>query len=101
MSVDLPAPLPPTSPTTSPGYRSTVTPWTALTPPNATSMPRISTSGVRLGAVAGVASTAGWGIAIWSARPSANERVETDRPHEDDADDDVLGGRVDQQQGHA
>ena len=45
MSVDLPAPLPPTKPMTSPGQRSTVTPSTAWTPPNATRMSRISTSG--------------------------------------------------------
>ena len=45
MSVDLPAPLPPTRPMTSPGYRSTVTSSTAWTPPNATRMLRISTSG--------------------------------------------------------
>ena len=46
ISVDLPAPLPPTRPMTSPGFRSMVTSRTAWTPPKATLMPRISTSGV-------------------------------------------------------
>src|SRR5207253_2721724 len=45
MSVLLPAPLPPTRPTTSPARKSTVTPSTACTPPNATRIFRISTSG--------------------------------------------------------
>ena len=47
ISVDLPAPLPPTRPMTSPAWRSIETSRTACTPPKATLMPRISTSGVR------------------------------------------------------
>ena len=49
MSVDLPAPLPPTSPMTSPGETSRDTPSTAWTPPNDTRMSRISTAGTRMG----------------------------------------------------
>ena len=49
ISVDLPAPLPPTRPMTSPAWRSIDTSRTAWTPPNATSMFRISTIGVRSG----------------------------------------------------
>jgi hypothetical protein len=43
MSVDFPAPLPPTRPTTSPALRLMLTPFTAWTPPNETRMSRIST----------------------------------------------------------
>src|SRR5919106_5699791 len=45
MSVDLPAPFPPTSPMTSPSWTSMLTLSTACTPPNATRMLRISRSG--------------------------------------------------------
>src|SRR5205809_55847 len=47
MSVLLPAPLPPTSPTTSPARKSTVTSSTACTPPNDTRIWRNSTHGRR------------------------------------------------------
>ena len=60
--VDLPAPLWPRSPTTSPGWRSTVTSSTALMPPKAMEMLRISTSGRCVGwraAVHGLRSLTG------------------------------------------
>src|SRR5450756_90493 len=88
ISVDLPAPLPPTTPTTSPAYRSMVTLDTAWTPPNATLMLRISTSGVRSVTVTVVAP-------LRSASAPAVERVDADGKDEDDAGDDVLAGRVD------
>src|ERR1700741_5064786 len=65
MSVDLPAPLPPTNPTTSPARRSIETSLTAWTPPNATLMWRISTIGSWLGPMAGAfpgaVEPAAWG----------------------------------------
>src|SRR5918992_1509237 len=104
MRVDLPAPFPPTRPTTSPSWRSMLTPSTACTPPNETRMSCIATIG-------------GWG---WSAsgarsasvlvtiapppisrRSTPQERVETHGGDEDDSDDDVLRRRVDAQQQHA
>src|SRR3546814_14326621 len=51
MSVDLPAPFWPSTPTTSPGERSTVTSSTAWTPPKRLQMLRISTRGVPLRAM--------------------------------------------------
>src|SRR3546814_21178391 len=51
MSVDLPAPFWPSTPTTSPGERSTVTSSTAWTPPKRLQMLPISTRGVPLRAM--------------------------------------------------
>ena len=68
ISVDLPAPLPPTSPMTSPAWRSIVTSRTACTPPNATLMLRISTSGVRSATVTVVSPSA---AVIVRLRPGA------------------------------
>src|SRR5688500_4103627 len=86
IKVDLPAPLPPTSPTTSPARRSMVTSRTAWTPPKATLMSRNSTSG-------GVATV------VVKSRPSrgaapAVDRVEADGDDQDQAGDDVLAGGV-------
>ncbi|MEY4010520.1 MAG: hypothetical protein RLZZ93_1212 [Actinomycetota bacterium] len=50
ISVDLPAPLPPTTAMTSPGISVSDTPSTAWRPPNDTLMSRSSTSGVPAGA---------------------------------------------------
>src|SRR5437867_4502551 len=94
MSVVFPAPLPPTTPTTSPAWRSIVTPATARTPPKATWMFRSSTSGTRPGAVPG-AGVVGV-IIVGSAHPPAHDRVEADGNDEDDPYDDVLGRRVDE-----
>src|SRR5437773_10989775 len=96
MSVVLPAPLPPTRPTTSPGYRSMVTPLTARTPPNETWMFRISMSGTRCGATPGVSSDPLTAIVGSGRLSAADERVEPDRHDEDDPDHDVLGRRVDE-----
>src|SRR5712691_11693333 len=88
MSVDLPAPLPPTNPTTSPASRSTLTLSTACTPPNDTRMSRISASG--------------GGLLIVDLPPSAaNERIEANRSHQNNPHHDVLGGRIDSQHDHS
>src|SRR5438093_5030183 len=88
VSVDLPAPLPPTRPTTSPGKRSIVTSRTAWTPPNATLMFRISTSGVPdvAGAVGAVAVSVIVPASASSCPPpipgvDAHDRHEDDRRH--------------------
>src|SRR6478736_3908205 len=110
ISVDFPAPLPPTRPMTSPGYRSTLTLSTAWTPPNAILMLRISTSGRPFADGAGgrVASAASFSTSLMliasssrSACAPAQGRIRADRGHEDDADDDVLDRRVDTEQDHA
>src|SRR5258705_12192880 len=98
MSVVLPAPLPPTTPTTSPGYRSRVTPATARTPPNATWMFRSSTSGTR-----GPATPCASGVRVSIARSThspTEHGVEADRRDEHDADHDVLSWRIDKEQHH-
>src|SRR5689334_3794086 len=85
MRVDLPAPFPPTRPMTSPALRSIVTSRTAWTPPKATLMPRISTSG-------GAATVV---IPALLGRPApAVERVQADREDQHDAGSDVLAWRV-------
>src|SRR5262245_13224196 len=61
---------------------------TACTPPNATLMSRISTSGVRSATVTIHPSS-------WSRTAPAVDRVEADRHDQDDARHDVLAGRVD------
>src|SRR6266849_548592 len=98
MSVVLPAPFPPTRPTTSPAKRSIVTPLTARTPPKWTWMLRISTSGTRCATGAGV------GVVcvsmIRSTYAPAHECVEAHGHDEHQADDDVLRGRVDEEQHH-
>src|ERR1700675_5089187 len=86
--VDLPAPLPPTRPITSAAWRSMVTSRTAWTPPKATLMSRISTSGVRSATVTGRSSSP-------SGSASAVERVKADGQDQDDASNDVLARRVD------
>src|SRR5256885_11528429 len=94
-----PAPLPPTRPTTSPGYRSTVTPFTARTPPKETWMSRISTSATRCEGTTGVSRDPL--TAMWSGRPAtAHEGVQADGSDEHDPDDDVLRRRIDEQQDH-
>src|SRR5438132_6205548 len=100
MSVLFPAPLPPTTPTTSPGYRSIVTPSTARTPPNETWMFRSSTSGMRCGLTPVVALGSFVSIA-GSPRPSTHGGIQTDRRDEDEADHDVLRRRVNEEQHHA
>src|SRR6266536_3826119 len=102
MRVDLPAPLPPTSPTTSPARRSTVTSHTAWTPPNATLMLRISTSG-------GDPSFGGLGVVavsvidpvLWLRRPATEQRVKPHGRDEHGSDHDVLDRRVHAQDDHA
>src|SRR6478672_2281662 len=94
ISVDLPAPLPPTSPTTSPGRRSTLTLSTAWTPPKETRMLRISTIGLEPAPPVGVAVSAVVVIAVASSPrgPGAappGPCVEGDRQDEDDARGDV------------
>src|SRR6478609_9577538 len=86
--VDLPAPLPPTRPMTSPACRSMVTSRTACTPPKATLMSRISTSGVPAATVTGRSSCRS------RAAPTV-EGVEADGHDQHDPGDDVLAGRVD------
>src|SRR6185436_13776888 len=86
--VDFPAPLPPTRPMTSPGCRSMLTSRTAWTPPKATLMPRISTSGVCSATVTVVPPCR-------SGTAPAVDGVEADRDDQHDAGDDVLAGRVD------
>src|SRR5687767_7230953 len=51
MSVDLPAPLWPSTATTSPGWRLMLTPSTAFTPPKALRISRSSTRGVEVSGV--------------------------------------------------
>src|SRR5438128_10953905 len=92
ISVLLPAPLPPTRPTTSPARRSTDTSSTACTPPNETRISRISTSG------AVFKSNSAMPIPLF--RPAPNVGIEADRRHQHNAHDDVLGGRVDAQHDH-
>src|SRR6058998_2715027 len=98
MSVDLPAPLPPTRPTTSPAYRSIETPPTARTPPKETWMLRISTSGTRwvTGDGVGVVCVS----MVRSTYAPAHECVEADGHDEDQAADDVLRWRGDEEQHH-
>src|SRR5258706_15016445 len=87
MSLVFPAPSPPTRPTTSPAYKSSVTSRTARTPPKATWMLRISTSGTRrvVGAGEGVC------VSMTGSRCApAHERVKTDGHDQHQADHDVL-----------
>src|SRR6266508_3732656 len=102
ISVDLPAPLPPTSPTTSPAWRSTVTSHTAWTPPNATLMLRISTSGgdPSFGGV-GVVAVSVIDLVLCLRGPAAEQRVEPHGCDEHGADHDVLDRRVHAQDDHA
>src|SRR5215470_2737134 len=89
ISVLLPAPLPPTRPTTSPRRKSTLTSSTACTPPKATRMCCMSTS-------------AGWPSMstdrLLSSPPQ--ERVQPYRRDQYDADHDVLRWGVDLQHDH-
>src|SRR5439155_3981000 len=98
MSVVFPAPLPPTRPMHSPGYTSTETPFTARTPPNETRMSRMSTSRTRCAAAGASTDPV---TAMPSSPPAAHECVEPDCGHENEADDDVLRRRIDEQQHHA
>src|SRR5712691_6934853 len=100
MSVVFPAPLPPTSPTTSPVWRSIVTRSTARTPPKETWMFRSSTSGIRAGVGAGVGVAGCWLIIVRSTHPPPHDRVQADGRDEHHADHDVLGRRVDEQKHH-
>src|SRR6185369_1672650 len=100
INVDLPAPLPPTRPTTSPGRRSILTSSTACTPPNETRMLRISTIGLEPTPPSGVVVSAAVIIAVASSPrgPGAaapGPGVEGDRQDEDDARGDILSRRVD------
>src|SRR5450759_652282 len=88
INVVLPAPLPPTRPTTSPGRRSTVTFWTAWTPPKATFMCCICTSRVLSATVKVVPPSR-------AARSAPVPRVEADGEDQDDARNDILAWRVD------
>src|SRR6266511_1630627 len=88
INVDLPAPLPPTRPMTSPAYRSIVTSRTACTPPKATLMFCISTSGVR-------SATVTVAPPCHSRAAATVEGVETHGEDQDDSGHDVLAGRVD------
>src|SRR3954452_1370174 len=102
--VDLPAPLPPTRATTSPAWRSTLTPSTACTPPNETRMSRISTSGGgRPAPVSGTIVVGSLTLVIGAPSPRAapGPRVEAHGDDEHDPDVDVLGRRVDLEQHHA
>src|SRR5688572_28667199 len=85
ISVDLPAPLPPSSPTTSPAWRSMDTSRTTLTPPNATLISRISTCG---GEATVATSLSSLGVA------PAVQRVEAHGEDEHDAGHHVLPRRV-------
>src|SRR5207253_1564719 len=87
MSVDLPAPLPPTRPMTSPAWRSTETSSTACTPPKETLMWRISTIGT-------CSATAMSSPALCAAASTAAVGIEADRQDEHDAGHDVLDGWV-------
>src|SRR4051794_10566656 len=85
MSVDLPAPLPPTRATTSPGYRSTVTSSTARMPPKETRMSRISTTGMPPRCDGGtVVSTSSVIAAVLASRSAGLD---------DDGGDDQAGGQ--------
>src|SRR5262245_47241030 len=96
MRVDLPAPLPPTRPITSPSLRSIVTSRTAWTPPKATLIFRISSSGGRFASVV-VASP---GVSPVTARllaaatSPAVPRVEADRDDQHESGNHVLSRRV-------
>src|SRR5260221_11598430 len=86
MRVVFPARFPPTRPTTSPAYRSSVTSRTARTPPKETWMLRISTSGTRC--VVG-ASDGDCVSMVGSRCAPAHERVKTDGHDQHQADHDV------------
>src|SRR5207253_2354221 len=92
INVDLPAPLPPTRPITSPGYTLTETPSTAWTPPNETRMSRMSTAGTRPSVVIWTSSSAG---------ALAQDLVQAHRQHQHDAHRDVLRRVVELEQLHA
>src|SRR5918994_918413 len=94
ISVDLPAPLPPTSPMTSPAWTSMLTSSTACTPPNATRMLRISQIG-------GLLLSVVIRLLLGGAAAPAVVAVETDGHDEHDASDHVLGRRVDAVEAHA
>src|SRR5690349_23353346 len=99
VSVDFPAPLPPTRPTTSPGYSSIETSRTAWTPPNATLILRISTSGVPdFAGVAGAAAISVIGLPPLLPGPSPVPGVEADHDDQHDGEDHVDLGRVEPQE---
>src|ERR1700722_6925469 len=91
MRQDLPAPLCPSRPTTTPGYKSMEAWSTGLTPPKAIETSFISTKGVW--ALASMGSTLGGSAAV--------EGVEADRADEHHADHHLLEGRVQPEQHHA
>src|SRR4029079_8862280 len=100
ISVDLPAPLPPTRPTTSPGRRSMLTSSTACTPPKETRMLRISTIGPALTLPIGLLVSAVVVMAVASSPrgPGAatpGPGVKRYRQEQDAHGGDVLAGRVD------
>src|SRR3954447_5766174 len=96
MSVDFPAPLCPTNPISSPGYRSIETSRTAWIPPNAMLMLRISTSGV---AVARVIESAL--LPLRTTATAAGQCVKANCDDEHDASNNVLGWRVDADEGES
>src|SRR5690606_35480721 len=91
MRVDLPAPLWPSSATTSPGWRSTEASSTARMPPKAIEMFRMSTSGVPVRSTrAFVSATI---VPPLDAFPVHG--VEPHRDHQHGAHDDALQRRID------
>src|SRR6478736_6514255 len=92
MSVDLPAPLPPTRPMTSPAWTLTETPSTACTPPKETRISRMSTTGTRPSTAMASSPSAG---------ALAEQLVEAHGRHQHDSDRDVLRWVVELEQLHA
>ena len=104
MSVDLPAPLPPTRPTTSPGVevdRDAVDGMDATEgDPDVAHLDERDARPPWCGASAGSRGVV-IGALHRSRRRARRMRVEADGGHEDQAHDDVLDRRVDAQQDHA